>query len=188
MRIDDWRKFVKKNKWVKLLVPHGMAHAVLIGATARTYLDKRKHLTFYSLLGGKLDPNYVSENVESGFTFHFRNDSDVTEEQVINYLEGDILLLFERIKDRFDIDYMKLGYRFLKPKELKVFHTFDGGVGVDIIGLGDDDELSLEIARDMGRKLNQKEIAVGRSGKGGFVVVFPFYKKSFWSWMGSDRY
>lgn len=188
MHIDDWPKFIKKHRWVKILGPYGMAHATYRGATARAYGEKRKHLTFFSLLGGKLDQKYVAKNSDLGFTFHFRNDAQVTQDQVINYLERDILLLFEKIKDKFDIDVTKLGYRFIEPKTLTVYHTFDQGLAFDMIGLGDDDELSLEIAKDIGRKFNQEEIAVGEAGKGGYVIVFPFYKKSFWSWLEGIRY
>ncbi len=86
-------------------------------------------------------------------------------------------------------DVTKIGYRFLdQPQTFKAFHTFDQGLAFDLIGIDDDDELILEIAKDLGRKFNQEEIAVGDVHSYSFVVVLPFYKNYFWllEWLNKN--
>ncbi len=72
-RIKNWVSFIRKerNYWVHILVPYGYAHSVTIRLKFKNYIEKRKHLTFYNIQGGKLDKKLVEEHHDRGFTFHF---------------------------------------------------------------------------------------------------------------------
>ncbi len=201
-KIEDWVRFIRKerNYWVRILVPYGYAHSMTIRLKFMNYIQKRKYLIFYNILGEKLDKKFVEKHHDRGYTFHFLNEAKITQQDIENYLKRDLLLLFEKIKRETESnqsnivlpDVTRVGYRFLdQPQTLKVFHTFDHGLAFDLIGIDDDDELILEIARDLGRKFNQEEIAVGEVHSYSFVVVLPFYKNYFWlfEWLNeSIRY